>query len=81
MPRAAAGVGARDEVLTLQEVAELLKVGDKTAYSMAQQGIWPGFKVGQQWRFTKADIAAWIEQQKAVAKKPAPRGRAKGGKR
>jgi excisionase family DNA binding protein len=39
---------ARDEILTLQEVADLLKVGVKTAYTFAQDGRLPGFKVGQQ---------------------------------
>jgi excisionase family DNA binding protein len=60
----------RDEILTLQDVADLLKVGLKTAYTMAQQGKLPGFKVGQQWRFKLGDINAWIDAQKAAIKKP-----------
>ncbi len=59
-----------DEILTLQDVADLLKVGMKTAYTMAQQGKLPGFKVGQQWRFQASDIGAWIDAQKAAARKP-----------
>lgn len=61
---------ARDEILTLQDVADLLKVGLKTVYTFAQQGKLPGFKVGQQWRFRLADINNWIDNQKAAAKKP-----------
>lgn len=53
-----------DEVLRLREVADLLKVGDKTVYSMAQTGELPAFKVRGQWRFSRTDIDAWIEQQK-----------------
>jgi excisionase family DNA binding protein len=53
-----------DEILTLPEVAQLLKVADKTVYTMAQQGQLPAFKVRGQWRFKRLDIDRWIEQQK-----------------
>ncbi|MBA56403.1 MAG: DNA-binding protein [Pseudomonadales bacterium] len=52
------------DVLTIKEVAALLKVGEKTIYSMAQSGELPAFKVRGQWRFSRKDIDAWIEQQK-----------------
>ena len=54
-----------DEILTLPEVALLLKVAEKTVYSMAQKSQLPAFKVGGQWRFRRVDIDQWIEQQKA----------------
>jgi len=53
-----------DEVLTLQEVAALLKIAERTAYMMVQRGDLPGFKVGGQWRFKRVDIDAWMEAQK-----------------
>lgn len=53
-----------DEVLTVKDVATLLRVGTKTVYSMAQNGEIPAFKVRGQWRFSRKDIEAWIEQQK-----------------
>jgi len=53
-----------EEVLKLKDIAALLKVGDKTIYSMAQTGELPAFKVRGQWRFFRRDIDAWIEQQK-----------------
>jgi excisionase family DNA binding protein len=56
----------QDEILTLPEVAQLLKVADKTVYSMAQKGQLPAFKVGGQWRFKRVDLDQWIEQRKAV---------------
>jgi excisionase family DNA binding protein len=59
----------QDEILTLPEVAQLLKVAGKTVYSMVQKGQLPAFKVGGQWRFKRIDIDQWIEQRKA-----APRG-------
>ena len=51
------------EILTIREVATLLKVGEKTAYTMAQSGKLPGFKVRGQWRFRRADIDEWITHQ------------------
>ena len=54
---------ADDEILTIREVAALLKVGEKTAYTMAQSGKLPGFKVRDQWRFRRADIDEWITRQ------------------
>lgn len=53
-----------DEILTLPEVAQLLKVAEKTVYTMAQKSELPAFKVRGQWRFKRQDIDAWIEQQK-----------------
>lgn len=50
-----------DEILTLPEVAQLLKVAEKTVYTMAQKGEVPAFKVGGQWRFRRTDLDAWID--------------------
>lgn len=58
----------QDEILTLPEVAQLLKVAEKTVYSMAQKGQLPAFKVGGQWRFKRVDIDLWIEQRKAASR-------------
>ena len=45
-----------EEILTVQEVAALLKVADKTVYTVAQEGEIPAFKVRGQWRSRRADI-------------------------
>jgi len=50
----------RDEILTLQEVAEYLKLNEKTIYRLAQRGELPGFKAGGSWRFRRGDIEEWI---------------------
>ena len=57
-----------DPILTLPEVAILLKVAEKTVYTMAQTGQIPAFKVRGQWRFKHDDIDQWINEQKAVVK-------------
>ena len=57
-----------EEILKLKDVAALLKVGEKTVYTMAQAGELPAFKVRGQWRFSRKDIDAWIEKQKQTAR-------------
>lgn len=57
-----------EEILRLKDVAALLKVGEKTVYTMAQTGELPAFKVRGQWRFSRQDIDAWIEKQKQTAR-------------
>ncbi|MEE9304139.1 MAG: helix-turn-helix domain-containing protein [Thiotrichaceae bacterium] len=52
------------EILTLKEVAEYLKLAEKTAYRLAAEGKLPGFKVGGSWRFKESDIESWIEESK-----------------
>jgi len=40
----------REEVLTVQEVADLLKTTPATIYAWCRAGKLPAFKIGQQWR-------------------------------
>lgn len=58
---------ASDEILTLKEVAKLLKVAEKTVYTMVRNKELPAFKVRGQWRFRHQDIDRWIDQQKTHA--------------
>ena len=58
-----------DPILTLPEVAVLLKVAEKTVYTMAQRGEIPAFKVRGQWRFKRDDLEAWIERGKDAARR------------
>ena len=75
-----------DEVLTVAEVADMLKVAAKTIYTMAQNAELPCFKVRGQWRFRRQDIDAWIASQMdrpvpaAASKPPSQRGKRKVGK-
>ena len=39
-------MASQDDILTISEVASLLKVAEKTVYGLAQQGNLPPFKVG-----------------------------------
>lgn len=48
-----------DDILTIKEIAEYLKIKEKTAYVLAAKGEIPGFKVGGSWRFRKEEIVEW----------------------
>jgi len=51
------------EILTIREVADYLKVTERTIYRLAGAKKIPAFKVGGTWRFRKADIDSWIAAQ------------------
>ncbi|WP_374663315.1 helix-turn-helix domain-containing protein [Ramlibacter sp.] len=51
------------EILTIKQVAEYLKVTERTIYRLAAAKKIPAFKVGGTWRFSLADIDSWIKQQ------------------
>lgn len=55
-----------DQIMTLQEVAEYLKIAEKTLYGYAQKGVVPAIKIGTAWRFRRADIDAWLDEQKKL---------------
>ncbi len=52
-----------ERVLTVREVAEMLKINEKTVYRLASEGRVPGFKVGGSWRFRSGDIENWIASE------------------
>jgi len=54
------------EIMTLQEVAEYLKLSEKTVSRMAQEGRIPAQKLARQWRFQRNLINLWMADPKAV---------------
>ena len=57
---------AKTDILTINDVAEYLKVTERTIYRLAAAKKTPAFKVGGGWRFSRADINDWIKEQSAV---------------
>ena len=55
-----------DDILTLKDLADYLKISEKTLYGYAQKGKLPGIKIGSAWRFRKADIDDWLEEQRQI---------------
>ena len=58
---------SQDDILTISDVAHLLKVAEKTVYGLVQKGDLPAFKVGGQWRFLRTAIDSWIEVKTRAA--------------
>ncbi|WP_428542869.1 helix-turn-helix domain-containing protein [Profundibacter sp.] len=53
--------------MTVRDVAGYLNVDEKTVYRLAKRGELPGFKVAGAWRFKRADLEDWIDNQKKAA--------------
>ncbi len=51
------------ELMTLQEVADYLRVTEKTVYRLLKRGRIPAVKVGRQWRFEQDSIDEWLHQR------------------
>ncbi len=63
----------KEDILTLKEIAEYLKMSERTIYGYAQQGKLPGIKVGSAWRFRRSDIDQWLEYQRQLTEQSTPK--------
>lgn len=52
-----------DSILTVRDVARILKLTEKTVYSMAMEAELPAFKVRGQWRIRKVDFERWLSDR------------------
>lgn len=49
-----------DKIMTLEEVAEYLRLKPQTIYTWAQEKKIPAAKLGKEWRFRKSMIDQWF---------------------
>jgi excisionase family DNA binding protein len=49
-----------EEILTANQVADLLQIHPRTVYKLVKQGSLPGRKFGGGWRFSKSEILAMV---------------------
>lgn len=57
-------LGGNDQLLTLQEVAELLDVSENTIYYWRYQRTGPkGHKVGKRVRYRLSDVLSWMSER------------------
>lgn len=55
-----------DEVLTLEETAAFLKIGDATIYNLTRDGTLPARKVGREWRYLKSEILTYLKESRTA---------------
>jgi excisionase family DNA binding protein len=63
-----ATVGSERSLLTVEDVAALLKVPPSWVYERTRRRASdriPGFRLGKYWRFREADVLAWLERRRA----------------
>lgn len=56
------------ELMTVREVADYLRVTQKTVYRLLQKSAIPALKVSHSWRFDKAAIDEWLKSTAVGAK-------------
>ena len=49
-----------DDILTAEQVAELLQIHVRTVYKLVRKGLLPGRKFGGGWRFSKTAIVQLV---------------------
>jgi len=52
-----------DRLMTVKQLGEYLSINERTVLKLAGEGTLPGVKVGNQWRFRKAMIDTWLDDQ------------------
>lgn len=60
-----------DALLTLNEVAEFLRVPASWVYGRTRRRSSdriPGFRLGKYWRFRQTDVLAWLDRQRVGAR-------------
>lgn len=59
------------KLLRIADVAERLGVSNNTAYTMAQEGTVPAFKIAGKWRVRSEALDAWVKKQAQEAEEAA----------
>jgi len=58
----------QDALLTTEQVANYLKIDKFTVYRLVAQKKLPAFKVGNQWRFKRTLLEAWLRMNMSIPK-------------
>ena len=56
-----------DEILTVEDVMELLYVGKNTVYSLLQSGQLKGFRLGRSWRIPRESLSKFIMERAGLS--------------
>ena len=59
----------KPEIMTVQEVAEFLRVSERTVYDWATSGTIPAGKLGTTWRFKRSEVEKWVDNNLVASSK------------
>jgi excisionase family DNA binding protein len=59
-----------DTILTVREVAELLRVSRSTIYQLLKEQRIPAFRIGFDWRFNEQAIEQWVAKRGCADERP-----------
>ena len=62
------------EILTAKEVAAILKLNKITVYKYANEGMIPGVRIGNRWRFDRAQIEELMDGSRPASSRVIPIG-------
>jgi excisionase family DNA binding protein len=51
-------------VLTPAQLADLLQVEEEAVVELAERGDLPGRKLGDEWRFSRTAVLAWLGEER-----------------
>ncbi|HQU72937.1 MAG TPA: helix-turn-helix domain-containing protein [Calditrichia bacterium] len=57
-----------EEIMTIKDVAQFLKVKEQTVYRLVQQGKIPALKIGGQWKVKRSHLDRMFEESLERAK-------------
>lgn len=55
-----------DDILTVEEVASILKVGMTQAYKLVRTGLLKAYKEGKDWKIPKEALYLYIKEQTKI---------------
>jgi len=55
-----------NEIMTIKQVAEYLKVSPRSIYKLVKDGAIPTFKIMNMWRFERTKIDLWINGKNGI---------------
>jgi excisionase family DNA binding protein len=64
-----------DQIYTIKELSDRLRVHPTTIYRLLRQGRLPAFRVGSNWRFSHLAIEQWQSSQASEQRVLVARGR------
>jgi excisionase family DNA binding protein len=56
-------VESGNEILTMKDICDLLRVHQSTIYKLIKKGKIPSFRIGSDWRFRRDMIERWVAER------------------